>query len=180
MWCLMCGLRMTLRGTMTAATLAGVIVAGSVNAWAAGPAGVAGSAPDRAAAPAFSETRPPTFNGLADVSCVSASFCMAVGDFLSPTVTTSYPPGIVRPLTEEWNGSSWRVLRNARAVGVLAAVSCTSTSFCMAVGQGAAVAGPSLAETWDGSRWRLVNTPPAGVGVHGGRLLLDRVIAPRG
>jgi hypothetical protein len=162
MWCQMRGLRMTLCAVTTAATLAGVIVAGSVNAAAAGPAGVARSAPDRAAAPAFSETRPATFNGLADVSCVSASFCVAVGDFLSPTVTTSYPPGIVRPLAEEWNGSNWLVLHGAATVGVLEAVACTSVSFCMAVGDAAAVAGPSLAEVWNGRTWRVVKTPPGG------------------
>jgi hypothetical protein len=153
-----------LRSIVTAATLAGVVFAGAASAAAAGPAGVArpASVADHAAAPAFSGSTP-ALDGLAGVSCVSASFCMAVGDFLSPAVTTTfYPAGIIRALAEEWNGSNWRVLPTARAVGVLEAVSCTSTSFCMAVGQGAAVAGPSLAEAWNGSSWRVVTTPPGG------------------
>src|SRR5258707_6191390 len=173
-WCHMRGLRMTLRGVMMAATLAGVVFAGGVTAPATGSAGVvsgvrsagpgaatrSASGADLAAAPAFSGSRPPGLAGLSGVSCVSASFCMAVGDFLSPTVTTSYPPGIIRSLAEEWNGSSWRVLRSAEAVGVLDAVSCTSASFCMAVGGGNLV-GPSLAEAWNGRTLRVVKTPSA-------------------
>jgi hypothetical protein len=59
---------------------------------------------------------------------VSGSFCMAVGDFVSPA-------GNRFALTEAWNGVSWRVLRSAEASGFLETVSCTSVSFCMAVGE---------------------------------------------
>ena len=104
-----------------------------------------------------SATGPATLDNLYGVSCVRGSFCMAVGDFLSPA---SSPSGIVRSLAEEWNGSGWRVLRSAEATGFLAAVSCTSVSFCMAVGEPGAAAGSALAEAWNGSTWRVVKAPP--------------------
>jgi hypothetical protein len=102
-----------------------------------------------------SATGPATLDNLYGVSCVSGSFCMAVGDFLSPAGNDS-------ALAEAWNGANWRVLRSAEAAGFLDAVSCTSVSFCMAVGEAGAAAGPPLAEVWNGSTWRIVKAPPGG------------------
>jgi hypothetical protein len=157
MWCQMRGLRATLRGIVAAATLAGVVFAGAAAAAAAGPSGVvrSASAAGRAAAPVFSATRPATLDNLYGVSCVSGSFCMAVGAFVSRA-------GNDVVLAEAWNGASWRVLRSAEAAGFLDAVSCTSVSFCMAVGEVGAAAGPPLAEAWNGSTWRVVKAPPGG------------------
>jgi hypothetical protein len=157
MWCQMRGLRATLRGIVAAATLAGVVFAGAAAAAAAGPSGVmlSASAAGRAAGPVFSATRPATLDNLYGVSCVSGSFCMAVGAFVSRA-------GNDVVLAEGWNGASWRVLRSAEAAGLLDGVSCTSGSFCMAVGEAGAVAGPPLAEAWNGSTWRVVKAPPGG------------------
>jgi hypothetical protein len=157
MWCQMRGLPTTLRGITAAATLAGVVFAGTAAAAAAGPSGVvrSASAAGRAAAPAFSATRPATLDNLYGVSCVSGSFCVAVGAFVSRA-------GHDVVLAEAWNGASWRVLRSAEAAGLLDAVSCTSVSFCMAVGEAGAVAGPPLAEAWNGRTWRVVKAPPGG------------------
>jgi hypothetical protein len=150
MWCQVRGMRAALRGMVAAATLAGVVFAGAAAAAAAGPAGVVGSAwaADGAAAPAFSATGPATHDYLSGVSCVSGSFCMAVGGFASPA-------GNRFALAEAWNGASWRVLDSAEAAGFLATVSCPSVSFCMAVGD-------TSAEAWNGSTWRVVKAPPTG------------------
>src|SRR5690348_9062930 len=98
MWCHMPGMRMTLRGMVAAATLAGVVFAGAATAAAAGPSGVvrSASAAGRAVAPAFSATRPATLDNLYGVSCVSGSFCMAVGAFVSRA-------GDDFALAEAWN-----------------------------------------------------------------------------
>jgi hypothetical protein len=143
-------MRMTLRGMVAVATVAGVVFAGAATAAAAGPSGVvrSASAADRATAPAVSATGPATHDYLSDVSCVSGSFCMAVGGFTSPA-------GGGFALAEVWNGASWRVLDSAEAAGFLATVSCTSVSFCLAVGHVGA-------EAWNGSTWRVVKAPPPG------------------
>ncbi len=65
-------------------------------------------------------------NFLYGVSCVGPKFCMAAG-------TNS------ATLIEKWNGSSWSLVSspnnaNSGGTGELDAVSCTSTSFCMADG----------------------------------------------
>jgi hypothetical protein len=81
--------------------------------------------------------RPAEFDGLRlvlnGVSCVSARFCEAVGDSFSQSNAL------------RWNGKTW----TAQIVphpDHLASVSCTSPTFCVAVGQGGAV-------MWDGHAW---------------------------
>lgn len=83
---------------------------------------------------------------LEGVSCVSASFCMAVGRYR----TTA---GGERPVAVKWNGSSWSLVTSAKSSGFSYGVSCISSSFCMAVG------GWSHSETWDGSKWVQQQTP---------------------
>jgi hypothetical protein len=102
-----------------------------------------------------SAAKPATVDNLLGVSCVSGSFCMAVGDFRSPA-------GKDFALAEAWNGASWRVLRGAETTGFLDAVSCTRVSFCMAIGEAGTAAGHPLAEAWNGSTWRVVKAPPGG------------------
>jgi hypothetical protein len=92
-------------------------------------------------------------DNLLGVSCVSGSFCMAVGGFVSRS-------GKHIVLAEAWNGTRWRVVRSAETAGGLDAVSCTRVSFCMAVGE--TVALHPLAEAWNGSTWRVVKAPPGG------------------
>jgi hypothetical protein len=93
---------------------------------------------------------------LQSVSCVSASFCMATGQsFTSSSFTPANSPGEqlfgnqVSSLAEKWDGASWQVVGSSGAD--LAAVSCLSSSWCMAVGAGA--------EEWNGSSWSPLTTP---------------------
>jgi len=73
---------------------------------------------------------------LSDVSCVSASDCIAVG-------TESGGEGA---LAERWNGSSWSKMTVPG--GWLNSVSCASASFCVATpGSGTSM------RVWNGSKW---------------------------
>jgi hypothetical protein len=89
----------------------------------------------------------------AGVSCVSASFCEAVGG------ADDGAAGAV----EQWTGKAWH-LQTSPGKGPLAAVSCVSTSFCEAVGAREGTSGTvPLAETWNGTAWRTQTLPaPAG------------------
>ena len=86
------------------------------------------------------------------VSCVSATFCIAVGyeDDSSSTTGT---------LIEKWDGTSWEIMAspNPTSVSLLFGVSCTSTQHCTAVGY--IVPGGTLVETWDGVAWTVQESP---------------------
>ena len=101
--------------------------------------------------------------GLIGVSCVSPTFCVAVGDF--------GPGGAnVAPLAEHWDGSGWTQktvpMPRFGSDDVLFSVSCTSADSCFAVGGNDN--GP-LAEHWDGSAWTLQAVVATG-SIHAGRL----------
>ena len=92
----------------------------------------------------WSNMSPPNPTGatqsiLEDVSCTGATACKAVG-----WVNTGSGS---KPVILGWNGSTWKLETPARTFGTLYGVSCTSTSFCVAVG------GQLSAEIWDGSSW---------------------------
>jgi hypothetical protein len=96
--------------------------------------------------------------GLSGVSCVSASFCEAVGG--SDEAAESESTGFA----ELWNGSSWSLQSPPSPAGgtnvVLNAVSCASASFCEAVGSYTADDTiVSLAEEWNGTAWTVQSTP---------------------
>ncbi len=99
---------------------------------------------------------------LNDVSCKSASMCVAVGTFTNAS-------GVQTPFAETWNGSAW-TLRSvpipAGFAGVsLVDVSCPEAGFCFAVGRShpASGANVSLTETWNGSVWSIKPSPnPSG------------------
>ena len=101
------------------------------------------------ASPSTSATLDNSLNG---VSCVTPSFCAAVGFAGNGTVDQS--------LAEQWNGTAWSIVASpstsATANNDLNAVSCVSTSFCEAVGGAASQA---LAEQWNGTAWSLVAIP---------------------
>jgi hypothetical protein len=100
---------------------------------------------------------------MGSVSCPAPGSCQAVGP----------PPAGNRPVAARWNGRSWQPERMPRPRPApqnltLAAVSCATVSFCMAVGDASsgAKAMPSasyrdrtLAEQWNGSRWRILPAP---------------------
>lgn len=102
-----------------------------------------------------------TYEALNGISCVTTTFCMAVG-------TLGLDSGT---LTELWNGSTWKLVPRPNPPGgvpgggSLLGVSCTSTTFCMAVGGIYNVSSSSVnsiggfAEIWSGSSWRLIKTP---------------------
>ena len=98
-----------------------------------------------------------TLNTLASVSCVSASFCEAVGLHFNIS-------GNQTALAEQWNGTSWKIQTvpipppqpGGGGGEILNSVSCVSASFCEAVGVGDA--GPN-AEMWNGTSWTLQARP---------------------
>lgn len=157
MWCQMRGLRMTVRGVVASATVAGVVFAVAVavgDGSAVGPSLAEawdGSTWRMLKAPADGSI------ALSVVSCASASFCMGVfGD--SDRIA-------------EWNGQAWRLLsKPGSGCGSLtfcglAEVSCPSARSCLAVGSlsnhnGTIVRSEALA--WNGTTWRNTNPPSLG------------------
>jgi hypothetical protein len=95
-----------------------------------------------------------TMAGFTGVSCTSASFCVAVG---FPFDSAGNP---VATLAERWNGKSWAILPtpNPAPGSGFGGVSCTSASFCVAVG-GAPAGVRTLAERWNGRSWAIQRTP---------------------
>ena len=95
---------------------------------------------------------------LTGVSCVSPTFCQAVG-----TVNTL--AGNQSPAAYSFDGHRWSIAATPLPAGARAArfdgVTCTSRSWCVAVGQvtDSAGRGFALAEHWDGSEWSVATTP---------------------
>jgi hypothetical protein len=90
------------------------------------------------------------------VSCTSQTWCMAVGTISSPGDDFS------STLAEEWEGGSWIILNAPTPPGTrgFGGVSCTSETFCTAVGfEDTGAAYDSFAETWDGSSWTVQSVP---------------------
>jgi hypothetical protein len=104
----------------------------------------------------------PAAGPMSSLSCTGPGSCQAVG-----------PLAGRHPVAAHWDGRTWQAepvprLRPAPQTLVLASVSCTSATFCMAVGDASRGAGarPSrayrditLAAMWNGSRWRMAVTP---------------------
>jgi hypothetical protein len=92
-------------------------------------------------------------NELLGVSCSAVNVCSAVGGALTNTKTVA----------ERLNGAHWLVQPTPTppSGGSLAAVTCLSATFCMAVGSGQG----SLTETWNGASWTIrQNTGASGFG----------------
>lgn len=139
------------------AVFSGVLVAG------AGSAGAASSVWTSQNVPIVANM----LNTLTAISCPSTSFCAAVGRIDVPPFTNSD----TETLAEMWDGSSWhrastpnpQVPQSAFPTDQFDAVSCTSSSFCVAVGSQVAAtdSGPStsaLAEMWNGASWSVMPT----------------------
>ncbi len=100
---------------------------------------------------------------LLSVSCVSSSFCMAVG-------RTGNPLG--RVLAVEWNGRAWSLVRAADPASsgngdALGSVDCLSRSDCWAVGgvnlgEGSPHLRHDLVEHWNGRAFTAVAAPVTG------------------
>ncbi len=95
--------------------------------------------------------------GLRSVSCVSSTWCMAVG---ATTVEPTNGAALV------WNGTAWTHVSTATVSpsSGLWAVSCRSSTVCMAAGYSDAA---PLAESWNGTSFT-VTTPPPSPPVEGG------------
>jgi hypothetical protein len=97
-----------------------------------------------------------TSSSLAGVSCPSASFCLAVGD---------YSNGGSAVLIETWDGSSWTDIASPNGTTALNGVSCTSGTACTAVG-GDTTGGSTVpvAASWNGTSWTEQDLPlPSGL-----------------
>ena len=92
-----------------------------------------------------------TASTLIGVSCVTTSYCVAVG-----TATVSGTP---QTLVEQWNGTAWSVVTSPDTSpsipNRLTAVSCTGLTVCTAVGT---ANNKSLALQWNGATWAIVPT----------------------
>jgi len=141
-----------------------VAVSGVVIAGAAGFAGVPGraAAAVRTPGPATSwivdasANRNGSLNEISSISCTSATFCVAVGN---------YEPGLPRAqvLVEMWDGASWSISPAPNPNGfddVLTGVACVSTVDCVAVGDVEQSQVNAFAEIWNGTTWSLATVPP--------------------
>jgi hypothetical protein len=108
---------------------------------------------------AWSAQEPPLPSGatkgeLYDVSCVTSTTCMAVGN-----VWSSWP------LAESWNGTAWTAQEPPIPTGgkesYLFGVSCTSSTACVAVGRFRNSSGKQvpLTESWNGTAWSAQEPP---------------------
>ncbi len=94
----------------------------------------------------------PDNQGLAGVSCTSATACTAVGGWVHEGLFGG-------TIAEAWDGTTW-TLQSAPApsdLPSLSGVSCTSPTACTAVGSNGP--GVTLAERWDGTSWTIQSTP---------------------
>jgi hypothetical protein len=99
---------------------------------------------------------------LQSISCTSSVACTAVGYYKNVA-------GAEVTLAEAWNGTRWVLKATPNPAGAtaseLAAVSCTATDDCTAVGSYSSSTGAplTLAEAWNGRSWTIQGTPePAG------------------
>jgi len=93
---------------------------------------------------------------LAAVSCASVTSCFAVGQ--SAAVYNK-----MMPLIEQWDGTHWSIATLPSMPGVSASalygVSCTSRTYCLAVGwqyQPAITLNSALTLRWDGTSWSVM------------------------
>jgi hypothetical protein len=132
-----------LRRSVVALPAAALALAGL--AVAAGPAAGAATTPYRV-------QQTPRINGLlASVSCAGKSFCAAATSF-SLQMLAPVPKGAPSVLVRTAAGGPWRIPRGA-VFGLITGLSCSSASFCLAIGM-------TGAHRWDGSRWTAVAAPP--------------------
>ncbi len=99
--------------------------------------------------------QPPGYEVLAEqggISCPAAGTCAAVGMY-----------GGEAPWAGTWNGTKWTTVTPALpSYASLTGISCTSATFCIAVGQ-AIQSGPDipLAYRWNGTAWTSMTLPAA-------------------
>jgi hypothetical protein len=95
------------------------------------------------------------YTELTGVSCTSPTACSAVGYYDNGSVYV--------PLAESWSAGTWAIDSTPSPAGsgnsYFLGLSCTSSTFCVAVGYSVADVSPyttsPLAETWNGESWTL-------------------------
>ena len=90
------------------------------------------------------------------VSCVSSVFCV--------TTVLAEDEATTTPSVQQWDGSSWNTVALPKPTGAsaveLESVSCTSASFCVAVGiQGTEPTGLPVIYAWNGTAWTISTSP---------------------
>jgi hypothetical protein len=129
-------------------TTLGAVLAGVLGS-PANPA-AASTAPVNAATNASTSTH---VIELAGVSCVSANFCVAVGNQAASARARHVPIAMI------WNGARWRRtavnLPKGWLAGQLGGVSCMSAAYCVAIGNYAKNNSSTIpvAVTWNGRAW---------------------------
>ena len=106
--------------------------------------------------PDNSQTRRSFLVQLSSISCASVKSCFAVGSI--------YDNGTIKTLVEQWTGKGWLILkspnRTSLGTNMLEGVSCTSASYCWAVGQSSTDSGARpMTQHWNGTAWTLVSSP---------------------
>jgi hypothetical protein len=140
------------------ALFVGVMVASLLAATSASPALAAAATASSVTGWQLQTTPTPGRAGyLWGVDCRAGNACQAVGGYSTAT-------GITAPVTELWNGATWRVEPTPDAPGAYSAalysVSCALVSSCVAVGSAEIGAShETLAEHWNGRSWSVVATP---------------------
>jgi hypothetical protein len=94
---------------------------------------------------------------LIGVSCVTTTFCVAVGHATGPDL----------PLIEQWNGTAWTVVTTSVGQATeLDSVSCVRVTLCEAVGisapdspPGGVAVGSPVATQWNGTTWTAQSIP---------------------
>ncbi len=102
-------------------------------------------------------------NLLFGVSCSSPTGCVAVGSSYSSTA-------VWQTLIESWDGTSWTIAASpdpGSGDNSLNAVSCATSTNCLAVGAESNTAGTqadreTLAESWNGTSWTALTSPDPG------------------
>jgi hypothetical protein len=89
------------------------------------------------------------------VDCVTTSYCVAVGySYDNPNPDTT--------VIEVWNGTAWKLVTSPNPVASggndLYGITCTSLTFCMAVGETYDAVGKPLVTTFNGSTWKVLPT----------------------
>jgi hypothetical protein len=118
-------------------------------------------------------------SSLADVSCISATNCWAVGSSTSSSIDSDQLTGSV--LVEHWDGSTWSIVTvpspNGSTEAELLGVSCVSAASCFAVGDFETPSiGGALREHWNGAAWSIAAGPDANAAMRSAHA--SRVLSP--
>jgi hypothetical protein len=88
-------------------------------------------------------------DSLSAVSCKSVDFCMGVGSYVNSS-------NVSQNLTEIWTGSHWlsvTVPDAGTGANLLTGVSCTTSTHCVAVGDGTVTYTEGIVLTFNGTAW---------------------------